>query len=119
MVHGSTAHGIGAALLEAFRYDAGGQLLTSTFMDYLKPTALDVPPIDVGRIEHPSPFTVLGAKGVGEGGAIPGPAAVANAVEDALARHGAVVRALPLTPETIWRWLRGGASATDAERRGP
>jgi 2-furoyl-CoA dehydrogenase large subunit len=109
MVHGSTAHGIGAALLEEFRYDAGGQLLTSTFMDYLKPTALDVPAIDVGRLEHPSPVTPLGAKGVGEGGAIPGPAAVANAVEDALASHGVTVRALPLTPERVWRWLAGAA----------
>ena len=71
MVHGSTAHGIGAALLEEFRYDAGGQLLTSTFMDYLKPTSADVPTIEVDRLEHPSPFTPLGAKGVGEGGAIP------------------------------------------------
>jgi 2-furoyl-CoA dehydrogenase large subunit len=105
MVHGATAHGIGAALLEAFRYDERGQLLTSTFMDYLKPTALDVPDIDVGRLEHPSPFTPLGAKGVGEGGAIPGPAAVANAVEDALAPYGVTVRALPITPEQVWRWL--------------
>jgi len=105
MVHGSTAHGIGAALLEAFRYDERGQLLTSTFMDYLKPTALDVPDIDVGRLEHPSPFTPLGAKGVGEGGAIPGPAAVANAVEDALVPYGVTVRALPITPEQVWRWL--------------
>jgi len=105
MVHGSTAHGIGAALLEAFRYDAAGQLLTSTFMDYLKPTALDIPDIDVGRLEHPSPFTPLGAKGVGEGGAIPRPAAVANAVEDALSAHGVTVRGLPITPEQIWRWL--------------
>jgi 2-furoyl-CoA dehydrogenase large subunit len=106
MVHGSTVHGIGAALLEEFRYDTSGQLLTSTFMDYLKPTALDVPDIEVGRLEHPSPFTPLGAKGVGEGGAIPGPAAVANAVEDALAPCGAVVRALPITPDAVWRWLR-------------
>jgi len=105
MVHGSTAHGIGAALLEEFRYDAAGQLLTSTFMDYLKPTALDVPDIEVGSLEHPSPFTPLGAKGVGEGGAIPGPAAVANAVDDALAHLGVVVRALPITPEAVWRWL--------------
>jgi len=112
MVHGSTAHGIGAALLEEFRYDDSGQLLTSTFMDYLKPTALDVPDIDVGRLEHPSPFTPLGAKGVGEGGAIPGPAAVANAVEDALAPYGAVVRALPVTPEAVWRFIRAGHSAT-------
>jgi 2-furoyl-CoA dehydrogenase large subunit len=106
MVHGATAHGIGAALLEEFRYDAQGQLLTSTFMDYLKPTAMDVPLIEVDRLEHPSPVTPLGAKGVGEGGAIPGPAAVANAVEDALAHLGVVVRSLPITPEQVWRWLR-------------
>jgi 2-furoyl-CoA dehydrogenase large subunit len=106
MVHGATAHGIGAALLEEFRYDAQGQLLTSTFMDYLKPTAVDVPLIDVDRLEHPSPVTPLGAKGVGEGGAIPGPAAVANAVEDALAHLGVVVRGLPITPEQVWRWIR-------------
>jgi 2-furoyl-CoA dehydrogenase large subunit len=107
MVHGSTVHGIGAALLEEFVYDEQGQLLTSTFMDYLKPTAVDVPEIEVGRLEHPSPFTPLGSKGVGEGGAIPGPAAVANAVDDALAPHGVVVRALPITPEDVWRWTEG------------
>jgi 2-furoyl-CoA dehydrogenase large subunit len=106
MVHGATAHGIGAALLEEFRYDAQGQLLTSTFMDYLKPTSVDVPLIDVDRLEHPSPVTPLGAKGVGEGGAIPGPAAVANAVDDALAHLGVVVRGLPITPEQVWRWLK-------------
>jgi CO/xanthine dehydrogenase Mo-binding subunit len=65
MVHGSTVHGIGAALLEEFRYDETGQLLTSTFMDYLKPTAADVPTIEVDRLEHPSPVTPLGAKGGG------------------------------------------------------
>jgi CO/xanthine dehydrogenase Mo-binding subunit len=105
MVHGSTVHGMGAALLEEFRYDASGQLLTATFMDYLKPTALDVPDIEVDRLEHPSPFTPLGAKGVGEGGSIPAPAAVANAVEDALADFDVTVRSLPITPERVWRWL--------------
>jgi CO/xanthine dehydrogenase Mo-binding subunit len=105
MVHGSTVHGLGAALLEEFRYDASGQLLTATFMDYLKPTALDVPDIEVDRLEHPSPFTPLGAKGVGEGGAIPAPAAVASAVEDALAAFDVTVRSLPITPERVWRWL--------------
>jgi carbon-monoxide dehydrogenase large subunit len=74
-------------------------------MDYLKPTALDVPDIEVDRLEHPSPFTPLGAKGVGEGGAIPAPAAVANAVEDALAAYDVTVRSLPITPEQLWRWL--------------
>ena len=110
MVHGSTVHGIGAALLEEFRYDAQGQFLTATFLDYLKPTATDVPEIEVERLEHPSPFTPLGAKGVGEGGAIPGPAAVANAVEDALAPYGVTIRALPITPERVWEWVRGGAA---------
>jgi 2-furoyl-CoA dehydrogenase large subunit len=116
MVHGSTAHGIGAALLEEFRYDAAGQLLTATFMDYLKPTAADLPLIEVERLEHPSPVTPLGAKGVGEGGAIPAPAAVASAVEDALSPFGAVVRGLPVTPEAVWRFM-GDAEA--AERAAP
>ncbi|MFQ5827597.1 MAG: xanthine dehydrogenase family protein molybdopterin-binding subunit [Candidatus Methylomirabilia bacterium] len=106
MVHGSTVHGIGAALLEEFRYDERGQLLTSTFMDYLKPTSADVPAIEVDRLEHPSPFTPLGAKGVGEGGAIPSPAAVANAVEDALAPSGVTIRSLPVTPERVWRSMQ-------------
>jgi CO/xanthine dehydrogenase Mo-binding subunit len=101
MVHGSTVHGIGAALLEEFRYDEQGQLLTSTFMDYLKPTAADVPDFEVHRLEHPSPVSPLGATGVGEGGAIPGPAAVANAVEDALASFGVTIRSLPITPEQM------------------
>ncbi len=105
MVHGSTVHGLGAALLEEFRYDPGGQLLTATLMDYLKPTALDVPEIEVDRLEHPSPFTPLGAKGVGEGGSIPAPAAVASAVEDALAESDVTVRSLPITPERVWRWI--------------
>ena len=73
------------------------------FRSYLKPTALDVPDIEVDRLESPSPFTVLGSKGVGEGGAIPGPAAVANAVEDALAEFGVTIRSLPITPERVWR----------------
>jgi CO/xanthine dehydrogenase Mo-binding subunit len=105
MVHGSTVHGIGAALLEEFLYDEQGQLLTATFLDYLKPTATDVPEIEVDRLEHPSPFTALGAKGVGEGGAIPGPAAVANAVEDAMSAFGVTIRELPITPERVWRWI--------------
>jgi 2-furoyl-CoA dehydrogenase large subunit len=112
MVHGSTVHGMGAALLEEFRYDEAGQFLTATFMDYLKPTALDVPDIEVDHLETPSPFTALGAKGVGEGGSIPGPAAVANAVEDALAPFGVTIRSLPITPERVWRWMaRGPAPA--------
>ena len=106
MVHGSTAHGIGATLLEEFVYDGEGQLLTTTFMDYLKPTALDVPAFRVEALETPSPRTALGAKGVGEGGAIPSLAAIANAVEDALAPLGVTIRHLPLTPARIWEAIR-------------
>jgi aerobic carbon-monoxide dehydrogenase large subunit len=78
-------------------------------MDYLKPTSADVPDIEVGRLETPSPFTPLGLKGVGEGGSIPGPAAVANAVEDALAPFGVTIRSLPITPERVWGWMNGQA----------
>ena len=67
-----------------------------------------MPAIEVERLEHPSPFTPLGAKGVGEGGAIPGPATVANAVEDALAPFGTTIRSLPVTPERVWQWMRAG-----------
>jgi carbon-monoxide dehydrogenase large subunit len=106
MVHGSTAHGIGGALLEEFVYDEDGQLLTTTFMDYLKPGAMDVPAFAVASLEHPSPQTPLGAKGVGEGGAIPSLAAIANAVEDALAPLGVTVRRLPLSPARVWEAVR-------------
>jgi len=106
MVHGSTAHGIGATLLEEFVYDEEGQLLTTTFTDYLKPTALDVPPFRVAALETPSPRTALGAKGVGEGGAIPSLAAIANAVEDALVPLGVTITRLPLTPLRLWEAMR-------------
>ena len=106
MVHGSTAHGIGATLLEEFVYDGEGQLLTTSFVDYLKPTALDVPAFRVEALETPSPRTALGAKGVGEGGAIPSLAAIANAVEDALTPLGVTITRLPLTPARIWEAIR-------------
>ncbi|HXH81296.1 MAG TPA: molybdopterin cofactor-binding domain-containing protein, partial [Candidatus Tectomicrobia bacterium] len=113
MVHGSTVHGIGATLLEEFVYDAQGQLLTTTFMDYLKPTALDAPTFAVEALESPSPRTPLGAKGVGEGGAIPSLAAIANAVEDALAPLGVTIRALPLSPARVWAAI---VAAREADR---
>jgi 2-furoyl-CoA dehydrogenase large subunit len=105
-VHGATVHGIGAALLEEFVYDEQGQLLTTTFMDYLKPTASDVPTIETDHLETPSPFTPLGTKGVGEGGAIPAPACIANAVEDALRPLGIPITGLPITPNRLWPLLQ-------------
>ncbi|MBI2210717.1 MAG: xanthine dehydrogenase family protein molybdopterin-binding subunit [Deltaproteobacteria bacterium] len=94
LVHGATAHGIGAALYEEFVYDEQGQPLNTTFVDYLKPTAVEIPDFKTDHLESPSPYTPLGMKGVGEGGAIPAPAAIANAVENAL-EPGARTRQVP------------------------
>jgi carbon-monoxide dehydrogenase large subunit len=100
-VVGGVAQGIGGALLEELRYDAHGQLLTASLMDYLVPTSEELPPFTLGHVESPSPRNPLGFKGLGEGGAISPPAAIANAVEDALAPFGVEVTATPLTPERV------------------
>jgi 2-furoyl-CoA dehydrogenase large subunit len=105
-VHGSTLHGIATALLEEFRYDEAGQLQTASLMDYLKPTSVEAPNVESDHLETPSPFTPLGSKGVGEGGAVPAPACIANAVEDALWDLGVRINELPATPERIWSQLR-------------
>lgn len=105
LAHGATVHGIGAALYEEFIYDDSGQFLTANFMDYLKPTTMEAPRIMVDSIETPSPVTPLGAKGAGEGGAIPAPAAIANAVEDALISLGIEVMRLPLSPNNLWKLI--------------
>ena len=102
---GGVAQGIGAALLEEVVYDEDGQLLTGTLMDYLVPTASEVPAIEVHHLERPSPTTLGGFKGVGEGGTIGAPAAVANAIADALAPLGVEITELPLTPERLFRLI--------------
>ena len=102
---GGIAQGIGAAFLEEYVYDENGQLATSTFMDYLLPTAGDVPPIEVTHQETPSPFTEYGVKGGGEGGRMVAPIALASAVEDALRPFGVRVDELPMTPERIVNWI--------------
>jgi 2-furoyl-CoA dehydrogenase large subunit len=112
-LHGSTVHGIAAALLEQFVYSSDGQLLAATFMDYLKPTSADVPNIEVEHIVTPSPFTPLGTKGAGEGGAIPAPAAVANAVEDALAPLGISITRLPIRPSDLFAVAMTNARALE------
>jgi carbon-monoxide dehydrogenase large subunit len=105
-IFGGVAQGIGSALLEEHLYDESGQLLTTTFMDYLLPTATDIPEIEVHHLETPSPTTVEGVKGMGEGGAIAPGAVLAAAVEDALALLGpVVVDQLPLTPERVLGWI--------------
>jgi len=100
-IRGGVAQGIGGALLEEIRYDEDGQLLTGTLMDYLVPTADDVPRIEIEHLETPSPHTEGGIKGVGEGGTIAPPAALANALADALRDWSPQVDRLPLTPERV------------------
>jgi len=104
-MHGAAAQGIGGALFEHIRYGADGQILTSTYMDYLLPTAADIPNINVVHLETPSPNSIAGVKGMAESGAVATPAAVANAVADALSPFGVVIESLPLGPQAVVRLL--------------
>jgi carbon-monoxide dehydrogenase large subunit len=106
-VMGSAAQGIGQALFEEAVYDHAGQLLTGNLAVYGLPSAVEVPPVEGALRETPSPFTPLGVKGLGESGAIAVPAAVANAVADALAPLGVRHLDPPYTPQRLWRVLRG------------
>lgn len=106
---GGTVQGIGGALWEHLAYDDEGQLLSGTLMEYALPKAANIPPIEVVTLCTPSPFTPLGMKGVGEGGAIaPGPC-LANAVSDALAPLGVTVNATPMSPESILRLIHSAS----------
>jgi 2-furoyl-CoA dehydrogenase large subunit len=96
---GGFAHGAGAALFERHVYDEAGGLLTGSLVDYLTPTAPDLPVPRIGHLSSPSPFTPLGAKGLGEGNTMSAPVAIANAVADALGRDDVE---LPLTPPRVW-----------------
>jgi len=113
-VIGGTAQGIGTALYEEMPYDAQGQPLASTLSDYLLPGPTEVPDIRVLHIETPSPYTRFGQKGIGEGGAIAPPAAITNAVNDALQGLGVELLVSPISPRRIVEALaraRGGATA--------
>jgi CO/xanthine dehydrogenase Mo-binding subunit len=114
-IHGGVAQGIGGAFYERVVYDASGQLLSGSFMDFLVPTAVEVPEIEIVHRETPSPLNPLGVKGVGEAGAIPVPALVAEAVDDALAPFGVRIQEMPLSPGRILEILaqaRSGRGAT-------
>jgi carbon-monoxide dehydrogenase large subunit len=100
-IHGGVAQGVGGALGEELVYDAQGQLLTGSLMDYAVPFADTLPAVETVHLEFPSPRNPLGMKGIGEGGAISPPAAIANAVEDALAPFGARITRTPLTPAAV------------------
>ena len=110
-IYGSAAHGISVALGEGFVYGDDGQLLTLTLLDYGKSTTLETPAIEIEHYPVPDPFTTLGQKAAGEGAAIPSPAAIASAVEDALAPLGVKVRQLPLSPERVWQLIRDEKAA--------
>jgi carbon-monoxide dehydrogenase large subunit len=100
-IYGGTAQGIGTALYEEMRYDQAGQPLAATLADYHLPGATEVPSIAIDHMESPSPISRFGQKGIGEGGAIAPPAAIANAVNDALAGLGAEIGELPITPARL------------------
>jgi aerobic carbon-monoxide dehydrogenase large subunit len=102
-VHGGVAQGLGAALLEEVVYDDSGQLLSGTLMDYVVPSACEVPWMEVHHLETPSSVALGGFRGMGEGGTIGAPAAIANAIADALEPLGIEVAELPMTPDRIFR----------------
>ena len=105
-VHGGVAQGIGNALLEEIVYDENGAILTATLADYLPPTARDIPPIELHHMETPSTTSITKAKGLGEGGAIGAPAAVINAINDALTPFAVTIDEMPATPQRIRAALR-------------
>jgi carbon-monoxide dehydrogenase large subunit/6-hydroxypseudooxynicotine dehydrogenase subunit gamma len=112
---GGLAQGLGAALHEELAYDAAGQLLTGTLMEYHIPAAADLPPLEVWiREEDRSPVNPLGVKGAGEDGIVAAGAAVANAVADALAPMGIEITALPLRAARVRELIRAAAANPDA-----
>ena len=112
-IAGGVVQGIGGALLEHLAYDDDGNPVATTFMDYLLPAATEVPVIEYGHVETPGPGPG-GYKGVGEGGAIGAPAAVANAVADALSPFGVTVTRLPLTPDAIVELLSSASAGAES-----
>jgi aerobic carbon-monoxide dehydrogenase large subunit len=105
-VHGGVAQGIASALYEELVYDSQGTLLTTSLMDYLPPTMTEIPHIEIEHIVTRSDATITGAKGLGEGGTIGAPAAVLNAITDALSPFGVQVNETPATPERIRKLIR-------------
>jgi carbon-monoxide dehydrogenase large subunit len=113
-VQGGVAAGIGGTLFENLLYDESGQLITGSFVDFLLPTAAEVPPVVIEHVEAPTPLNPMGSKGAGEGGTIPAAAAIVSAIENALWPGGGLhIRHFPLTPEDILKFAReAGAGET-------
>ncbi|WP_250213707.1 aerobic carbon-monoxide dehydrogenase large subunit [Acrocarpospora catenulata] len=112
-VHGGLADGVGMALMQLMAFDEEGNHLGASFMDYLLPTALECPSWELGETVTPSPHHPIGAKGVGESATVGSPAAVVNAVIDALAPYGVRHADMPLTPAAVWRAIQGDPIRTD------
>ena len=116
-VCGGVAQGIGTALYEEMPYDHSAQPLASTLADYHLPGPSEIPPLRIEHMETPSPYTRFGQKGIGEGGAIGPPAAIANAINDALAETGAEVDSTPITARKVLARIMasdGGAGGVSA-----
>ena len=114
-IYGGTIHGIGGTLLEELLYSDEGQLVTGSFMDYLCPTAPEAPKLNIDHIETPSPFSLLGSKGMGEGNSMSAPAALANAVADAMKPAGLKITELPITPSRLFSALGAANAQANAE----
>ncbi|MCW2865189.1 MAG: carbon-monoxide dehydrogenase large subunit [Actinoallomurus sp.] len=112
-VHGGLADGIGMALMQVMAFDEQGNHLGASFMDYLLPTSMECPSWELGATVTPSPHHPLGAKGVGESATVGSPAAVVNAVVDALKPYGVRHADMPLTPANVWRTIQGSPFRTD------
>ena len=117
-VHGGVAQGIGNALLEEIVYDEDGGILTASLADYLPPTAHEIPPIELHHMETPSVNSITRAKGLGEGGTIGAPAAVINAINDALSPFGVSIDEMPATPQRIRAALRASSFPSPARGGG-
>jgi carbon-monoxide dehydrogenase large subunit len=109
-IRGGVIQGIGTALYEEIPYDEQGQPLAATFADYLMPGAAEMPAIKIAHLHTPTPHTEYGMKGMGEGGAIAPPAAIANAVRDALVSIGGEINETPMTPPRVLRAIRMAAT---------
>jgi aerobic carbon-monoxide dehydrogenase large subunit len=112
-IHGGLADGIGMALMQVMAFDADGNHLGANFMDYLLPTAMECPSWELGETVTPSPHHPIGAKGVGESATVGSPAAVVNAVLDAVKPYGVRHADMPLTPAAVWSAIQGRPLRTD------
>jgi carbon-monoxide dehydrogenase large subunit len=112
-VHRGLADGVGMALMQVIAFDADGNCLGGSFMDYLLPTSVECPSWELGQTVTPSPHHPIGAKGIGESATVGSPPAIVNSVMDALAPFGVWHADMPLTPANVWSAIQGRRLRTD------